>query len=122
MYPQYLIGEMAIRKRPVEIVLEKVTTLFGSGEFAVTTIDRSFTDKPVYILAATDSHVLCFPFEAIQGIQQKNIELGALDPIILGSDFIDDHWENYSLLIELTNNHHTVSQLLKGLSVEDGED
>lgn len=75
-----LIGKKAIRTAPTK-----------------TCGDYSYTDTPLLILKATDTHIVyqhCNDFE---------VKMFGTEPRILRCDYCDDNWTDYDELINVTN-------------------
>jgi len=70
-----LIGKWAIRTKPTEEI----------G-------DRSYIDTPLFILKATDGHIIC---------KHHWKWLNGKEPHVLECDFCDDGWIDYKKLIKL---------------------
>ena len=73
MRAEQLIGKLSVRTK-----------------CAAQTGDRSFTDKPILILGACDSHIKYFNPDWPQGGER-----------LLGDNFADDNWIGYNCLLFL---------------------
>ncbi len=60
MHPQELIGKYAIRKTPAKIPMDTVTVPNMPAGMSMGTVfyDHLFTVNPIFILAATDDHIV----------------------------------------------------------------
>lgn len=76
MKAQELIGKWAIRTKP--------TRDMG---------DRSYTDTPLFILKADNSHIVCMHYEECLRSKESHI---------LNDDFCDNNWIDYKKLISLS--------------------
>jgi hypothetical protein len=75
-----LVGKWAIRT--------KRTRGIGDGRIG----DGSYTDSPIFILKATDNHIIFEHYETF--LRDKR-------PSILNDDFCDNNWIDYKKLIKL---------------------
>jgi hypothetical protein len=81
MRAEQLIGKLALRKKPMD---------FGNGG------SRSFMDRPIRIMAVTDSHIV---FE-----WQEKIFEGQKS--VLAYEYLDNNWEDYEALMNLATDAH----------------
>jgi len=77
MYAKELIGRKAIRTAPA---------MYMNG-----VIDNGFTNVPIWIRSATDSHIV-FSYLDESGFDQEKIH-------VISADFCDDNWVDYDQLI-----------------------
>ncbi len=98
MYANQLIGKLAIRTGPVDRGNQEVG--FGTSSIITRNIDNSFTNNPILILAATESHII-----------YKYTENGKR--YVLNYEFCDDKWTSWDDLMKLADEEHI--ELMKKL-------
>jgi hypothetical protein len=93
MYAGELIGKLAIRTAPVDRGEREV----GYSGVVTRCLDNSFTDSPIIILAATESHIV-FKYDSNH------------DPIlddgkrqVLNYEYCDDNWTSWDDLMSLAD-------------------
>lgn len=79
MRAEQLIGKLALRNKPME-----------------STGDRSFMQKPLRIMAVTESHIV---FE-----WQDPMFFG--DKAVLACEYLDNNWTDYEALMSLATDEH----------------
>jgi hypothetical protein len=97
MFANQLIGKKAIRTKPGILSpaddIGDIPSFFGIGTRKAT-LDYSFSERPILILAATESHIV-FKF-----CNREERTYGA-DKHILDNRWCDENWTDYDELMKL---------------------
>lgn len=97
MYAGQLIGVKAVRTAPVD--RGEIEVGYSTG-IITKNIDNSFTDEPILILAATESHIV-YKIPPEFSIFEDSGEMK-----VLNYEYCDDKWTSWDDLLSLADTNH----------------
>jgi hypothetical protein len=125
MYATQLIGKKAIRTKPCSLSIKGEDDSPSMGFMGImagtqtgTRYDYSYTDEPLIILAATESHIIIkYPDDSLL----SRMGGGKDKPHILNCRWCDDNWADYDELMKLAEPaiQELVNESMKAAGNED---